>query len=307
VGIVLFFVAFALPTWAARTEKVSKLVARLEVLDASAATGLNGLALVNGTLSASSLLTPPKGDAKNLLAYRYQTADMETHLETHQETHTEVRNGQDVEVTEEVTEEVTDWVTKVDDERFASGWQVGAIRIDPQRASLDLQWEQVYHEDNGKHRESVEVLRPGGMVLLAAELNNGQVAEQPKLYKLTSKNKAELVAEMNVGEEAGRWGLLIVSVIVWTISLNLLIGPAMILINIIPIQQIGGALRGMITFISFLVACTLAWFTYTLVKYWWLIALLLLVLTVVVILNARNRQAQPDLDTPPDEPAPASS
>lgn len=292
-GLLLFFVAFALPTCAARTEKVSNQIKRLSVESPEAVASKSGLALVSGTLDAAGTLTVPKGSSTgHIAAYRYRTADYETKLVTRNETRTEVRGGKDVEITEEVTEEVTDWVEKVNELRYASGWRLGGINLNPERASLDLPWEQTYSEDDGKHRESVEVIKAGGTALLATQLENGQVASQPKLYRLTSKNQEQLVQQMHSSEEAGRWGLLILSVILWTVSLNLIIGPAMILLNIFPIQQIGTMVRGVITFVSFIISCILAATVYVLVKFWWLVALLLIALTIAVVMAAQKRKTE---------------
>lgn len=304
IGAVLFFAGFALPYYAARTEKDSRDVSKLTPVSVEQAAGISGKALLTGILQSDNSLRVPKGTASNILAYKYTVEDLVVRPETRQETKTVVRNGQDVEVTEEVTEMVEKWETTLDDEQ----WQplcLGALEIDHSRA--DLPWETVFSElrADQKHREQVKVVKGGVQVLLACEMQNGAIVAKPDFYILTTKNKDELVAQMNTAEETGRWGLIIASVILWTISFNLLLGPLMILINIIPVKAVGGVVRGAVTFVSLLIASLMTWIVYVAVRYWWVIALLLAALGIwlVVALN-RNRQAHPQLEVePPESPA----
>ncbi len=304
IGIVLFCASFALPFYAARTEKDSRDVAKLTPVSADQAAGISGNALLSGVLQSDNTLRVPKGSASGILAYRYTVEDLVTRPETRTETHTEVQNGQDVEVTEEVTEMVEKWETTLEDEK----WQplrLGALTIDRTQAQIELPWETIFNEmrSNQKHRETVEVIQGGVAVLLACELQDGAIVAQPDFYKLTSKNKDELVAQMNTAEETGRWGLIIASIVLWTISLNLLIGPLMILINIIPVKAVGGVVRGIVTFVSFIIACLMTWIVYVAVRYWWVIILVMAAIAVwlIVALN-RNRQAQPNLEPEPPGP-----
>jgi hypothetical protein len=306
VGILLCCATFALPYCAATKEKDSKDVAKLTPVAVEQAGMLDGRAAVTGTLSTDAPVIPPKGSAGAVLAYRYVVEDYETHPETHTETHTEVQNGKEVEVTEEVTEDVSEWVTKIDETKWAP-LKLGAINIDPQRADMQLTWIQDWSQNNAQntHRERVEVVKLSPSVLLAAEFNGGQVAVPPDFYIVTTQSKDQLVASMNATEETGRWVLIIASVILWTISFNLIIGPAMILLNILPVQALSGAIRGVYTFFSLLLAVLLTWTVYVAVRYWWMILIVLAVL-VVVIINAanRHRRAQPQLEVEEGPPAP---
>lgn len=305
IGLVLFFAAFALPFHAARTEKDSAEVDRLAPVSAEQAGAISGKALLQGVLAADGSVRPPKGAAGDILAYRYTVEDLVTRPEKRQETHTVVRNGQDVEVTEEVTEMVEKWETTSEEEV----WQplrLGAVEIDRNRAAVDLPWVTIVDElrADKRHREKVQVVKGGVAVLLACELKDGAVVTEPDFFRLTSKSQGELAAAMNTAEETGRWGLIIASVVLWTISLNLLIGPLLVLINIIPVKIIGGAVRGVVTLIAFIISCAMTWFVYMFVRYWWLLAILCgaLGLWSVFAMN-RNRQARPQLDLEAQPPA----
>jgi hypothetical protein len=303
-GILLFFAAFALPYYAARTEKDSKDVSKLTPVSVDQAASISGMALLQGVLASDGSLRVPKGNASGILAYKYLVEDLVTRPEKRTETHTEVQNGKDVEVTEEVTEMVEKWETARSEEQ----WQplrLGPLEIDRSRAKIDLPWTTVVNEMRAdqKHRESVEVVKGGIPVLLACELANGAIVDEPDFYILTSQSKEQLVAQMNTAEETNRWGLIIASVVLWTISFNLLIGPLMILINIIPIKAVGAAVRGVITFVSLIIASLMTWIVYVAVRYWWVIVIVMAAIAVwlVVALN-RNRQAKPELDPEPPGP-----
>lgn len=305
IGILLFFATFALPYFSATTEKDSRDVAKLEVTSMEQASDLSGKALVSGVLTTTTPVVPPKGESIPLLAYHYLVEDYEMHYETRTETHTEVQGGKEVEVTEEIREEVWDWVAKIDETRWAP-LTLGTINVDPQKASMDLPW--LKHWETGgdatRHRESVHVVMPNQNVLLAAEFAAGQVTAQPDFYRVTIKNKDELVAAMHSAEETQRWVLIIASVVLWTIAFNLMIGPAMILLNILPIKALSGAVRAIYTFFAFICSCILTWTVYVAVRYWWLLLVVLAVLAVVIVVMAnKHRRATPELEIP-DEPLP---
>jgi hypothetical protein len=302
-GIVLFFVTFLIPFNAARTEKDSKDVRKLEVISAEQASGWDGKALVEGVLTVSNSPRAPFGNSSGIVAYRYLVEDYETKIVTKVETHTETRNGQDVEVKEEVKKEVSDWVTKRDDKVWAD-LQLGAVNIEPGAVDIRLGWEEIYKSENppGKHRETVEVIRPPLKVLLAAELAGGQIAAQPDFAILTWQSKDELVASLNQAEEGRRWGLIFLSILLWTISLNLLMGPAMLLLNIMPVEAVGCAARAAVTFVAFLIACSMTFIVYFLTAYWWLVFILLAVLAVVAFsLGNKHRKPQMAEEVPTAE------
>lgn len=307
VGLLLFFVTFALPYCAARTEKDSKDVSKLQVITTEQAAAYSGKALVQGVLQSDGTLHAPKGNVSGILAYNYLVEDLVTKPEKHTETHKEVRDGKEVEVTEEVTEMVEEWQTTHQDEQ----WQVlrlGNITIDQSRAQIDLPWNEEYNvlSPSQKHRESVKVVKGGLTVLLACELKDGALVDIPDFYILTSKAKDQLVSTMNASEETNRWLLIIASIVLWTISMNLLVGPLMLFVNIVPVKALGALARGAVTAVSFILACLITWITYVAVRYWWAIAILLAVLAVwLVVAVNRHRQANPQLEPEPSEQPPA--
>jgi len=299
-GLVLFLVTFSLPYCAAKTEKDSKQLA-MEVTPVAQATALDGIATVQGAVTAGSRLQPPYAETdKPVLAYDFLRERYETWEETHTETHTRTENGQDVEYTEEVTEEVSGWKELQHDEQWAP-IKMGSINIDRQKCRIELPWQEVFNqtfEDEGwQIRDTVKVIYAEPSAYLYAEFAGGQLAPDPDFCRLSLRGPEEQKSQMHKEEEGGRWFKIIAAIILWTISLNLLLGPAMLLINIIPIQQIGCAVRAVLTFVSFLIACLMTFVTYTFIRYWWVFVLLLLILAAVVIYNAMQRRgAEPELD-----------
>lgn len=315
VGLLLFFITFSLPYCAAKTEKVSQDVAQWEVISTIESAGHTGPALVEGVVEAASEITPPVIDVdKPILAYHYLVERFETRLEPREKTETVTRDGQDVEVTTEELVEVQEWVT-VDEDRTWAEVKLGGVRIDPQKCKMELPWVSKFHDTyaspSGEDmREEVSVVYAGAKVLLAAELESGQVKPQSKPYRLTTGSKDELVGQMHREEESRRWFFLIASVILWVIAFNLMVGPAMIIFNIFPIKAIGTAVRAIIGVIALVMAIITTAVTYVVIAYWWVIALLMVVLAVAVVVAAnRGRQAEPDLDVDEidEPPAPAES
>ena len=308
VGLLLFFVTFALPFCAARTEKDSKDIAQLDVIPVAQAQAVDGKALVQGQLTAATEISPPIEDPERpILAYRYALERYEPHDETRTETRTEIEGGQEVEYTDEVIEEVWEWEI-LDSESDWAKATLGTINLDLQKCTHDLDWKSLFSDkytdaDTGYDmRESVEVIYAGDSVILAGEFAGGQVIAGADFYRLTTGTKDELVGEMHQEEETQRWVLIVLSVILWAISFNLIVGPAFILLNIVPIKAVGAAARGIFGVIALIMAVITTAVTYIVIAYWWVIALLMVVLAVALVVVAnRNREAEPELDLP-EEP-----
>jgi hypothetical protein len=303
-GLLLFFIPFGLTYCAGTQEKDSKDISKLEVRSAESVAGFTGKALVAvPQLTLGDKLEPPIGDSEaNLIAYDYKFEKWETWTETHQETETRVENGQEVEYTYDVEEEVSDWKIQDQDKRWAR-LAVGDINIDPQKCNVQLEWTQSFKDEytdastGEKYRETVHVIRAAPNMLLAAEFDNGQVADDPDFYILTPHDKDALVAKLDVSEENTRKFKLVLAVILMWISLNLIIGPAMLMINLIPIKQLTGAIRFVVGIIALILSIIIVAVTYFFVRYWWIIILLLLGLAVWIVIEAnRNRNAEPDLE-----------
>jgi hypothetical protein len=310
VGLLMFGLTFLLPFNAARTEKDSKDVAKLQQMSVAEAADLTGKALLSGKAEAVSRLQVPRGSASDIFAFNYTVEEYITHDVTREETHTEIRDGKEIQVTEEITEEVTEWIENED--RSRSEWsdiRFGHLNLQHGQGGLkiDLPWREIYRQgdERTRLRETVEVVDGNKDCLLAIELKSGQVPAQPDFFRLTDKNKDQLVAAMNSEEESSRWMLIIFSVVLWTISFNLMLGPAMLLFNIFPVQQVGGCARGIVTALSLVAAIITTWITYVFTRYWWVVVLLLVGGAVWMMLRARRgAEVDPDMSLDDDsEPA----
>lgn len=312
-GLLLFFIPFVLTYCAGTQEKDSKDIAKLEPRAADSIAGFTGNALVQvPALTVLDKLEPPIGKSSDdLLAYDYKLERWETWTETHQETKTKVENGKEVEYTYDVDEDVSDWKVKEEDKKW-SRLAVGGIQIDPAKCEVQLPWEQSYNDEytdvvsGDKYRETVQVVHSKPNMLLAAEFANGQVAEDPDFYILTTRSKDDLVSHLNTREETNRKMLLVLAVVLMFISFNLMLGPAMLLINLIPIRQLSGAVRFVVGIISLILSIIIVSVTYFFVRYWWVIILLLLGLAVWLIVETnRHRKAEPDLEPAPETDQPS--
>ncbi|MBN2082436.1 hypothetical protein JW859_09545 [bacterium] len=310
-GALLFLVTFALPFCAARTEKDSQDIAKLQVTPVAEVGSIEGKGIVSGAVMAGDVLTPPAGSpAGPILAYDYLLERYEYWEETHEETRTEVENGKEVEYTEEVTTQHEGWREKEHDVKWAPV-KLGNVVINPQKCRIRLPWVEILSKEfedlqtHDKLRHAVKVIYAGQEVLLAAEFSGGQIKGEPDFYELTNQSKDELVAAKHGEEEAGRWLRIVAAIVLWTIAFNLMLGPAMVLINIFPVKAIGAGLRFVLTIVSFLIACLITFVTYTFIRYWWVFVLLMVGLAVWVIISAnQKRKAEPaedmDLDLDPE-------
>ncbi len=311
IGILLFCITFALPYCAATQEKDSKDIAKLSVKDVATGVPAEGKVLLSGPLTAVNLPVPPldsrTGAQKagtQMIYYRYVFDLWQTHTETHTETRTVTENGQDKEITEEVTEDVSEWVNQKDESRWAQ-LSLGTIAIDPEHVSMDLPEMEIYRQEvPNKRREVVTAMFLPAQVLLAAELEAGQVKTDPDFATLTTKSKEELVGSMNSAEEASRWLKFWLAVVLWTISLNLIVGPAMVIFNVFPIKAVGCGLRAIILVVSFVFSLALTYTLYVAIRYWWAVALALVLLVWLLVTVIKKRAPEPDLDLP-GGPAPA--
>ncbi|MCC7478519.1 hypothetical protein IT575_08680 [bacterium] len=306
-GILLFCITFALPYCAATQEKDSKDIAKLEVRDVAAGVPSDGKALISGPLTATNTPVPPldsrTGAQKagtTIIYYQYTMDLWQTHTETHTETRTVTENGQDIEITEEVTEDVSEWVNQRDERRWAQ-LSVGTVIVNPERCDIDLPEIEIYRQElPNQRREVVTAILLPDQVLLAAELQSGQVAPEPDFYRLTTKSKDELVASLNSAEESSRWIKIVLSVILWTVALNLIVGPAMVIFNIFPIKAVGCGLRALVGLVSFLTALALTFTMYVAIRYWWAVVLALILLTWLLVTVVKKGKAEPDLSVPED-------
>jgi len=308
-GVLLFLVTFSLPFCAARTEKDSKQV-KMDVTPAAAVAEVEGIATVQGNLSASPALAPPVGEPDQpILAYDYLVERYEYWEETHEETRTEIEGGKEVEYTEEVTTEHEGY-REYQHEKKWGNVKLGGISIDPNKCKIDLPWVEILKEEYlneatmDQMRQTVKVIYAAADVYLYGEFAGGQIVDKPDFYRLSTRPPEAEAEQMHKEEESGRWFKIIAAIILWTISFNLMLGPAMVLINIFPVKAIGAGMRFVLTLVSLVLACIITLVTYTFFRYWWVFVLLMVGLAVWVIISAnQKRQAEPDdveLDLDPE-------
>lgn len=307
-GVLLFFVPFGLTYCAATTEKDSQDIASLSIIMAEDAATVSGAALVKGVVESATTVQPAIAveGGKEILFYDFLVRREETRIEQQQRTETVIENGQEVELTITEDVEVTEWVT-VEQHTQWGDLRLGSIRIDPKKCKVELP-RRVTFSDSYTDNETGEpweekqlVIYAGNPAILVAEFDNGQVVPDPDYYILTTKSKKELVAQLNLAEEQSRWFKVILAIVLMTISFNLMLGPAMLLINIFPIKQIGTVLRFVLFICSAILSTAIVGATYVFVRFWWVIVLLILGLAVWIVVEAgKNREVDPDMEIDPD-------
>ena len=307
-GVLLFFVPFVLTYCAATTEKDSQDIAKLSVVQAQDAGSISGMSLVKGVVTAANTVTPYIGEGVDgaVLFYDYEVRREETRIEQQDRTETRIENGQEVEYTITEDVEVTEWVT-VEHESEWGDLRLGPIQVNPKKCRVNLTEKTTFTDSyrdtvtGEPWEEKQTVIYADVSAILAAEFQDGKVVDEPDFYILTTKSQEELVAQLNTAEETSRWGKVIFAIILMTISFNLMLGPAMLLINIFPIKQLSGAIRFVIFICSAILSTAIVGATYMFVRFWWVIVLVILGLAVWIVIEAgKHREVNPDLEVDPE-------
>jgi hypothetical protein len=287
-GIILFFVAIGVSTCEAKA--VSKDAAKYEAVSAEDAAGKSGMFIVTGAAELVDKIKPPQVDT-NVLYYSWERQEYckEIVTETHTETVTE--NGQEVEKTVEEQKEVWDWKTREERAKFAV-FKLGAIKVKPDGAVIDLT-KQTIEKDMGKNsvgndiREVVEYVELPSRLTIIGNVSGGEITGGIT-YRITEKNKDEIIAQMKAEEKAQNIGYFVLAVILFTLSFNLVLGPILLLTKIVPF--VGGMIRGVVFFVSLIISVVIVLMIKIVLMFWWLLLLIMLLGVAVAIAIALSHK-----------------
>ena len=171
-------------------------------------------------------------------------------------TQTVTQDGKDVEQTSEKTEITEDWVTKNTTEKFAV-FTMGGITIDTD--GIDTRFDL-------KSSTIESVVLPEGDTPQVYENPTDQVGDTRLIIQYS-----ELISKLKGEESAMRWVIRIVAWLLLTAGFSSIVGPVLVLTNLIPgVNKIVGC----VTFIVFgmLSAGIILLITFA-VNYWWLVIL----------------------------------
>ncbi len=301
-GFILFALAFV-PAWCSvrGVAEHSKTLDALPLLTAAEAKGQTGLLKVHGKPENVEVM-PFDIACKEINAkedvFWYHTAlkEFREHPETRQKTVTRTVNGQEVQETVEEQYMVQDWQVLDEQTQAASSFMLGEIEVLPRESDLRLtRFESCQDkgpETLGSRWLLVEYLpiEDVGDLVVVGEMVSDRISSGTP-FIITDKSADELVADLAASESAAKWGLTALSVILFFLGFNLIIGPLLFLLKYVPF--VGGGLRFVIGVISLVLSIVLVLIIKFVILYWWVILVLLagVVILVAVLAGRRHPKA----------------
>ena len=301
-GFILFALAFV-PAWCSvrGVAEHSKTLEALPLLTAAQAKGQTGLVKVHGKpenveVVPFDIACKEINAKKDVFWYHKALKEFREHPETRQKTVTRTVNGQEVQETVEEQYMVQDWQVLNEETQAAASFTLGGIEVLPRESDLRLtRFESC--QDKGPETlgskwllvEYLPIEDVGDLVVVGEMVSDRISSGTP--FIITDKSADELVADLAASESAAKWGLTALSVILFFLGFNLIIGPLLFLLKYVPF--VGGGLRFVIGVVSLVLSIVLVLIIKFVILYWWLILVLLagLVILVAVLASRRHPEA----------------
>ena len=316
-GVFLGFILFALAFWPAwcsvkGVAETSKDIEAMELLTAEQAEGQSGMVKVMDEVEDVDFITleiecRDMDEEIDVFWYKYTLREYQENIETRERKETRVEGGQEVEYTIEEDVPVEEWVVIEEEEDIASSFHLGNIKVDPRHASIRLRDIETC-DDKGRERIGEEWLTVEYLpiddvdeLMVVGGISNDEISGGDP-FIVTDQSGEQLVAQMAGEERGARTGLTILSIIMFFIAFNLIIGPLLFLLKYVPF--VGGGLRFGIGVISLVMAIVWVLILRFIIAFWWLI---LIILAIVIILLLALRKNKPEAEAvAPEAPPPAA-
>jgi len=301
-GVFFGFIIFALAFWPAwcsvkGVEAVSEDVAALELLTPAQAEGRTGMVKVHGMPEEVDFIEldiecRDINEEVDVFWYHTVLKEYTEHPEKREHTETRTEGGQEVEYTVEEEVMVQDWEVMEEQQDVAGSFMLGEIEVDPSEAN-DRLTDYETCEDKGRERLGeewllVEYLPVDNLaeLLVVGEIRNNSISGGEP-FIVTDRSAEELVGQMAAAESGTRTMLTILSIVMFFISFNLIIGPLLFLLKYVPF--IGGGLRFGIAILSLILAIVWVLILKFIIAFWWLILVLLAILIILLVAIGAKR------------------
>ncbi len=284
IGFILIVASFFAVWYSEKFEKSADLVANMPLLSVEQAATSSGLVKVEGNVTSAPIKTP-LGD-KSVLYYEHSREELEMVMTTETETQVVTENGQDIEKTIERQVEKPTWVSKINNSAWAEIVLGGKITIRPDAAKKMLNLTNVYNSETDKVREKIDALLPDGKLIAVGEISGGKI-EGGKPFIISNQSDSALVASLQSSEKTTWWLLKLATLLLFGFGLYMLLGPILLVLDIIPIL-------GKIGQTGILIVCLLIGLVFTvlsslLISFWYII-LILLVAAVGYLLYMKSQK-----------------
>ncbi len=287
-GVILFGLAFLPAVCSENVEEVSKLVEELPLTSLTDASSTDGLIKIQGEPSdVDSIDFRQEGcsDLRNGLdvfwyewtLYEYTEREV-TSTDSDGNSYTEIEEDWEMEETES---DVADF-------------SLEDVDVNPDSARV-LLVEADKCDDRGPEIIGEEWLHVEYMpvddldTLLVIGEKSGDRIRAGHPFIVTDLNSPELVAQLAQEEATARTVLTIISIVLFFIAFNLIIGPLLFVLKYVPV--IGKGLRFMIGIGSLILAVIFTFLTKFIIAFWWVILLLLIVIIVVLVNISKRKEA----------------
>jgi len=311
-GFIILILAFVVTYSSVKgVKETSKDVAALTAQTPDEVKGKSGLVMIHGEPNVTDPVQSPLEcedvtEDTDLFWYHLVLKEYIRHTVPEERTETRYENGEEVEYTIEEQVEKEEWVENRDETRTA-GFKLGDIAVSPNGARVELD-----RKDNCSDKGQERITRPPqqwltldyvladgiGEVYVVGNLSHDEISSGEP-FIVTDKQPGELVQTLATEEKTNRIFLTVVSMFLFFLAFNLIIGPLLFILNYVPL--IGPGLRAGIGCISLILAIVLVVLLQFLIKFWWAIVLLIVVLIVLAAVIAGKRK-KPHEEAPPAHP-----
>ena len=298
IGIILFGLAF-LPAWCSENvEKVSRIVEETPMTTLADAGSVEGLIKVQGEPSDVDYIDF-EAECENYVRedvfwYEWTLSEYTEHEETYEDSNGNTR-----------TRMVEDWEEQESESEVAD-FSLEDVAVQPGEArvllvdfdSCDDKGEEQLGEE-WLHAEYKPVDDLGNLLVIGEKTGESISSGHP--FIVTDLTSPALVARLESEEKAARILLTILTIVLFFISFNLIIGPLLFMLKFVPV--IGGGLRTMIGIGSLILAVIMTFILKFIIAFWWLVLIILIVLIVLLVSASKKKKAV--TATAPSAPGPA--
>jgi hypothetical protein len=292
---IVFILAFAGLVYGENLAKNSEIVISLPLESATEVVGQDGVKKIEGDLVVlDAVMAPQVGE---VAYYDYKIEEYEEVEKKQTRKEKDIVDGKEVEKTIEETVLVEEWVEKESDSKWGEV-TVGPIEIDPERASIQINFEEkrylesndifeegVYQEitaDNisaelGDRRLTVKYLPVEQKMIVVGELSQDKIVSGDT-FIVTNKTDAQLISDLENSENIQYWVVKVITFILFMAAIMMLVRPVLEIVEMIPIAGTAASMAA--TVIAGVIAFFIVLIGSLIVKFWWLF----LILSILILI-----------------------
>lgn len=285
-GLVLIIVSFVVVWQSTRLEKSSDVVKNLPLVSVEQAVNSTGMVKVTGKMTSAPINNVK--DPRGLIYYHHTKEALEMVRSTETETRVVTRDGQDIEQTVEKEVEKPEWVSKFDESKWADIVLDNKITIsNPGSAVAELSLQGIYNNQLEKARENVDGVLAGDQLIVVGEIQNNKISGG-KPFIISNKSDSALMESLVSSENMMWWIYKIAVALLFGFGLYLLLGPVLLILDIIPI--LGDLGKGVILVVSLLIGAIFTVFSSLLIAYWYICLILVILVIFYLVFNRKPKQ-----------------